>query len=74
MNVAVGPQTATYCKLVSPRGTVFYNDFGSCRLSLDRVASEHDGYWQMHVGFPGQATFTLKNLRIHVIEPGKTSF
>ncbi|XP_037303325.1 uncharacterized protein LOC115453331 [Manduca sexta] len=70
VNRTVGPEDATYCRLEDPTGAVVFDGFGRCRLTLERVTTEHDGTWDMIIGLPGSVLVKSRNFVVNVMEAG----
>ncbi|KAG6464790.1 hypothetical protein O3G_MSEX014730 [Manduca sexta] len=68
VNRTVGPEDATYCRLEDPTGAVVFDGFGRCRLTLERVTTEHDGTWDMIIGLPGSVLVKSRNFVVNVME------
>lgn len=51
----VGPEDTVYCRVISPKEVVMFDDFGRCRVDVDSVLFDlHAGAWEMMVGLPGR--------------------
>ncbi|KAI8437498.1 hypothetical protein MSG28_011812 [Choristoneura fumiferana] len=51
----IGPEDAVYCRVISPKEVVVFDDFGRCRVDVDNVLFDlHAGVWVMMVGLPGR--------------------
>ncbi|XP_063380315.1 uncharacterized protein LOC134666909 [Cydia fagiglandana] len=48
-DLVVGPDSAVHCQLTNPSGSMVYDDFGPCRVSIDRVTEQHSGVWTMSI-------------------------
>ncbi|XP_037303277.1 uncharacterized protein LOC119188581 isoform X1 [Manduca sexta] len=68
VDIAVGPKNATYCRLEDPTGAVVFDGSSQCRLTLNRVAMEHDGIWNMTIGLPGRVLTEDVLLTVNVME------
>ncbi|XP_037301402.1 uncharacterized protein LOC119191618, partial [Manduca sexta] len=68
VDIAVGPKNATYCRLEDPTGAVVFDGSSPCRLTLNRVAMEHDGIWNMNIGLPGRVLTEDVLLTVNVME------
>ncbi|KAJ8711831.1 hypothetical protein PYW08_008785 [Mythimna loreyi] len=66
VNVTVGPEDTIYCKLQRYDITIF-DGFGPCRITLDRVRSDHAGYWQMQYGTPGIVSTQYDSVSVTVV-------
>ncbi|XP_047989406.1 uncharacterized protein LOC125228771 [Leguminivora glycinivorella] len=45
----VGPDSAVHCQLTNPSGNIVFDDFGPCRVNIDRVTEQHSGLWTMSI-------------------------
>ncbi|CAB3233332.1 unnamed protein product [Arctia plantaginis] len=64
VNMTVGPKGAVYCVIWNYNQILFEN-FGECRIVLDRVMMHHEGYWSVTVALPGSVR--LRNLYDFVV-------
>ncbi|XP_048478099.1 uncharacterized protein LOC105386750 [Plutella xylostella] len=68
VNEEVGPEEAVYCTLVDPSGSTVSQNFGRCRLVLDKITKDHDGSWSMMVALPGKVHLTEFPLVVSVVD------
>ncbi|CAG9793340.1 unnamed protein product [Diatraea saccharalis] len=54
VDVSLGPENATYCRVADPAGRTVFENFSQCRITLDRVSQNHKGTWILIVGSPGR--------------------
>ncbi|XP_063546855.1 uncharacterized protein LOC134754423 [Cydia strobilella] len=48
-DLVVGPDSAVHCQLTNPSGSIAFDDFGPCRVNVDRVTEQHSGVWTMSI-------------------------
>ncbi|KAJ0172151.1 hypothetical protein K1T71_012124 [Dendrolimus kikuchii] len=68
VNKTLGPDDATYCQLIDPKGNIAYDGFGRCNLVIERVSMDHRGRWTMAVGLPERIRLLEMDLNINIIE------
>ncbi|CAH0677897.1 unnamed protein product [Spodoptera exigua] len=69
VNMTMGPADAVYCNLYNSRRDTVFDDFGPCRVVIDRVTSDLRGQWLIHVGVPGSIGVQYQTFNVDVLSP-----
>ena len=67
----LGAEDAIYCRITGPDSFVYYENFGKCRLFIDRALSKHEGVWNIQVGLPGRVVTDDSTFNVKVVKAGK---
>ncbi|CAB3233331.1 unnamed protein product [Arctia plantaginis] len=66
VDISVGPENAVYCVIKDVTGNIVFDDFGQCKIVLDRVSVHHRGNWTMQIGKPGTVRLQSYNFYVEV--------
>ncbi|XP_021191124.3 uncharacterized protein LOC110376838 [Helicoverpa armigera] len=66
VDIIVGPEDAVYCRIMDNRYRVFLEQFGPCRMVVDRVTMDHRGTWSVNIGISGAVTTYYSSFRVNI--------
>ncbi|XP_022815519.1 uncharacterized protein LOC111348841 [Spodoptera litura] len=67
VNMTMGPADAVYCNLYNSRRDTVFDDFGPCRVEIDKVTSDLRGQWLIYVGVPGSIGVRYQKFNVDVL-------
>lgn len=71
VNMTMGPADAVYCNLYNSRRDTVFDDFGPCRVEIDKVTSDLRGQWLIYVGVPGSIGVRYQKFNVDVLSSGE---
>ncbi|XP_063360061.1 uncharacterized protein LOC134648959 [Cydia amplana] len=71
-DLVVGPDSV-HCQLTDPSGHIAFDDFGPCRVNIDRVTERHSGVWTMSIIQQTNVLAVQQSFTVQVTSPAADS-